>query len=446
MKMQDMFIQRVLDRIEQNRLIPLKSVGIIGFSGGRDSLALLYLLRDIQNSGAIDFKLSALIVDHQLRDESHSDALNAQKIGEKLGIRAKIVSAPSLKLESANIEERAREVRKELLLAEKARIGADWIALAHHQNDQAETVMMRLLRGAGPKGLSGMRIKNNCIIRPLLYESRESIDLYLEQKGIQAIEDPSNQDRRFWRNRIRKEILPRLKEENPLIIETLGRLADNCQEESDALREIADATCQNLMDASGKIDIDALTQLSTGLLHRVIFSALAHRGSVRGIERKHIRAIVGLFENVKGSSRIDLPGGCVERRYDTLFIYPDKGGKSNLFSDSRIEGEGVWKIGDDHYLKVSRREAKANDFFAIPEENLQFPLWVRSVAPGDKIEIRGGKKKVSDVLIDEKIALHQRNAIPLIFSDEKLVLIVGVKRAAGFYCKAGKAAFFFEKL
>lgn len=221
---------KVRDTIKDNELIQKGERVLLALSGGPDSLCLLHILNDL--SGMLGFELSALHLNHMIRgsaadeDEAflkeHCSALGVPLFAERADI-------PSLAAESGkSLEETGRDIRYRLL-KEK---GFDKIAVAHNKNDQAETVLMRILRGTGVRGLAAMEYKReDGIIRPLLDTERSEIEQYCRDKNLSPRMDKTNEETDYTRNRIRLELLPALKEYNPNIIDSLCRLADSARDD-----------------------------------------------------------------------------------------------------------------------------------------------------------------------------------------------------------------------
>ncbi len=195
---------------------------LVAVSGGPDSMALLDVLARL--APKLGFELAAHGVDHGLRPEARAELELAERHAQALGVgfeRTAVVVAPG-----GNLQARARHARYAALEAAAARTGSAFIATAHHADDRAETVLLRLLRGSGPRGLAVMppRLENR--LRPFIRARKNDIRLHLARHGVESSEDPSNRDRRYQRVRVREELLPLLADLSPGIVEHLNSLAD----------------------------------------------------------------------------------------------------------------------------------------------------------------------------------------------------------------------------
>lgn len=246
---------KVKHTIEEYEMIKKGQTVVLGLSGGPDSLCLLHILYSLQKS--LDFKLSAIHVNHMIRGEAaDADQAFVQEYCEKLNVPLKVykLDIPAIAKEKGISDEQAgREARHQLLRD----AGADRIALAHNKNDQAETVFMRILRGTGVKGLAAMDfVRQDGIIRPLLGIEREEIENYCRENNLQPRIDLSNFENDYTRNKIRNELLPILKEYNPAIIDSLSRLAESAKD--DERNEFAKVVVTAFSEAGLKEDIGAV--------------------------------------------------------------------------------------------------------------------------------------------------------------------------------------------
>ena len=246
---------KVRDTIKDNELIAQGDKVLLALSGGPDSLCLLHILHDLQ--GMLNFSLSALHVNHCIRGAA-ADADEAFLLEhcKELGVElfTERVDVPALAKESGKTEEECgRDVRYRLL-KEK---GFDKIAVAHNKNDQAETVLMRIVRGTGVKGLAGMEYKReDGVIRPLLDVERAEIEKYCEDNKLEPRIDSTNSETEYTRNRIRLELIPYLQKYNPNIIDSLTRLADSARD--DEKNEFAKAVVTAFNEAGLTEDIGAV--------------------------------------------------------------------------------------------------------------------------------------------------------------------------------------------
>src|SRR5262245_1012790 len=231
-------LARVEDFIRRHAMLAGGETVLIGVSGGGDSVALLHLLAGLASRWRL--ALHALHVDHRLRDDSEGDAEFVTLLGRRLGVPVTVVAVDVQR--RGSLEAAAREARHAALATHAEKIGASRIALGHTQDDQAETVVMRVLTGAGARGLAGIPPVRDRIIRPLLGLRRRELQEELRAAGLGWREDPTNQDRKFLRNRIRHDVLPYLAAAvDPDLVITLDRVARLARDSVDALERVAAA-------------------------------------------------------------------------------------------------------------------------------------------------------------------------------------------------------------
>lgn len=309
------------------RLIPEGSSVIAAVSGGGDSVALLHLLARWAPRRSV--RLAVAHLDHGMRPGSAADRRFVERTAAELSLPVvsdrRPVGRERKKEESP--EEAARRVRRSFLLAELRKRRADLIATGHTLDDQAETVLMRLLRGAGPSSLAGMSERGpGPFVRPLLGLTREELRGWLERRSVPFREDPTNRDLRYDRNRLRRLVLPLLAETvNPQAARHLVRAAEWLREDAALLDDIARSKLEALARPTGpgtlEMDALALRRLPAALARRVLRLALERAGAgPRRPFSRHVEALLALAAGPQGKS-LDLGGGlAAERRGRTLRI------------------------------------------------------------------------------------------------------------------------------
>jgi tRNA(Ile)-lysidine synthase len=430
----------ILQEIRRHSLIRPGSSGAVAFSGGADSLCLLAILAELKDALSVD--VIALHVDHGLRSCSAEDARNTMRLADKLNVKAEVLTAPRFNADDGNKQQWARDRRRELLqrFAEDRELA--WIATAHHADDQAETVLMRVLRGSGLRGLGAMAWRSASFIRPLLGTQRGQIDAYLSEKGLTPVEDPTNATDLFLRNRLRRQILPLLKKENPALVATLCRLAANCREEEEALAAVTSDLYAGLHDAQG-ISTEGLRELSTAMQHRVIAEAFYRiHGHRQRLERSHLEDVATLLTSDDGSRSVSLPGAVAERRYGRLVLSSREGRHEihSKLSGMKIPGPGRYDLSDGSVLLVEEVVAEAGEI-ALRLEGLLWPLTLRSAEPGDRITIGNQQSsKVSKLFQDRKVPNSERHRVPLLLAGGEIVSVVGIRSAFGRSAKRAEEA------
>lgn len=433
--------------VDEHALMPADTVGLIAFSGGPDSLCLLDLCAELARARRLT--LLALHVDHGLRPESAAEAEEARALAGELGVAFATERIRSLERHRGNLQERAREARARALRHVARGCGAQWVATGHTADDQAETVLMRALRGAGPRGLGGIAPRAGEFVRPLLFARRSDVEQQLAKRGLRALRDPSNTQDHYARNRLRHGLLPLMSRENPKIVESLCRLAENCRADDAALDSLAERLLQrsrrpNGIDAEG-IDLCVLRGEPVGLVHRVLVRAYEHaRGDRRGLTRHHVLQLAELASRAaSGTRRLDLPGVVAERRYDTLTIWRRDASvverRDSTFA-AEVASPGTWALGSrGAALSLRVGEELVSGHLGLPMSRLNFPLTVRSPRPGDRIAVGPlQQRRVSRVLIDAKIPRDERPAALLVVVANEIALIVGIRRAWGWTPRSGE--------
>lgn len=299
----------------------------VAVSGGRDSLVLLHALRVLAPPRA--WRLCVLTVDHGLHDRSGEDAAFVVDHCHQLGIEARrlVLDAPLLRQRArrCGIEAAAREARYEALHAAARAHGCAWIATGHTLEDQAETMLLQLLRGAGSDGRAAMRPLHGDVLRPLLEVSRHDIAACSAAMGLMPRFDPANADHRYLRVAVRARLLPLLEELRPGAARTLARSAGLAAQERAVLEEVAETALGQLLTASGSdgvgVKADGLVALLPGLGGRVVRLAAQVAGQVPPGEAA-ARAIVRLAGNSAATGPVTWSGGGCAMRRDAEVWWP----------------------------------------------------------------------------------------------------------------------------
>jgi tRNA(Ile)-lysidine synthase len=432
--------ERVRRDVERRGLVAAGDRGLVALSGGPDSLCLLLLLLEL--APALRLTLRAAHVDHGVRPESASEAERAQTLAARLGVEAVVLRA-DLEPTAGNLQERARDARRALLVAEARARGCAWIAVGHTASDQAETVLMRLVRGAGLRGLGAMAWRSGEVIRPLLGVTRQEVRRYLAVCGLDPVEDPTNRSDAYLRNRLRRRVLPLMRRENPAVASALCRLAETCREEDAVLDGLARQGLELARVGVHQVDCGRLRPLPLPLLRRALRLIYAEAtGSLRRLDRPHVEALAALATSTGGGTRqLDLPGARFQRIYDLLGWETGSGGAAGEAApiNMQVAGPGLSPLADGRRLAV--QAALAGTSLALSRRHLAFPLTVRTALPGDRIAIGPGRsKKVSRALLDARVPRRERRQVLVVLTAGVVALVVGVRRAFGFAPTADEEA------
>ena len=383
-----------------NHLIERGDRIICAVSGGADSMALLWSLYLLKEEW--DLELSAAHFNHHLRgEESQRDEDFVRDFCAGYGIPLYVGSA-EVKPGKKGLEAAAREARYAFLRTLPGKI-----ATAHTADDNAETILLHLVRGTGLKGLGGIMPRNGNVIRPMLSVTRAQVEALLEEYCVPHIEDSSNSEDQFLRNRLRHGIMPLLREENPRIAENLSAMALRLRRDEEALSSLADPHA----------DIPVLRAQSPAVRVRSLEQFLKQSG-VREPEAVHISQTEDLVFSSNPSAQVNLPGVTIARRYDRLeAVTPEEAPEEILLEPGQAAVFGPWRITCSAAEEIINTE---NRFTLSP----QGPIRIRSRKTGDSLRLQGGSKSLKKRFIDKKIPARLRDFIP-VFEDDLGILAVG---------------------
>lgn len=447
-----MLLKKTKQFIRDKQLLDQGDRILVGVSGGVDSLALLDVL--IKLSTEENWSLFAAHLDHQFRgQESHEDAMYVQQFCLERNIPCKIgkVDVPLLIQQShMNPQEAARVARYQFF----REIAKEWrtnkLALAHHANDQAETVLMRILRGTGVDGLGGIPKRRKEahfeIVRPFLSVLKHELEEYCSTNNIIPRLDSSNLKKKYHRNFIRLEVIPWLEQAvNPALQTSLSQLSEIAQAESDLLDQMCEEILPKIIKTKqeakivmkGKLFMDCHLALQRRLI-KLIFSYLV--GRYVNIAFIHIDHLCRWIHKGRNSTEVELPHGIrVTKEYDDIIFSVDSASevKINPYSyiievpgRTYIEEIDAWisvQISDQRVPPETEGEAYA----VFDCEQLMGQLVIRNRKAGDRMSLLGmrGSKKVKDIFIDQKIPPRIRDITPILADDQGILWIPGVKRS-----------------
>ncbi len=428
--------------IREQRLFAPGDTIIVALSGGADSTALLDLLSRLPG---LSPRLVAAHLNHCLRGpESDRDEEFVRSLAEQYRIPLecrRVDVKEHSRRERLNLEDAGRRARIGFLSELRDSRQATAVALAHHADDQAETVLMRLLRGAGPGGLAGMPYRNGReYIRPLLGVTRAELAAYLAERGLAWREDESNQDTAFLRNRIRHDLLPLLEQYNPAIRERLAATAAVMSDEHHLLNQLA----MEVVDRACTMDGDTYTCSVKHLteeppaLRRRILRLLLERlaGNLDHFTGRHIAAMEHLLDSPRPNAALNLPQRItVLREYGSLVLRRTFATPLPAMGELAITGTGHYPLPGGASLTLTSVPAAAvfeplaSDTALINPDRNPFPWHVRMFQNGDRIVPFGmtGSKKVKELFIDAKVPLSQRRSIPLLFCGDTLLWVCGLR-------------------
>lgn len=403
----------------------------VACSGGRDSMSLLHYLYQVKED--LDIEVVCININHSIRETSDRDSRFVADFCQEHRIRCYkfVIDAYNLaRTRHLTLEQAAREGRYEMFKALIKKGLVDKIALAHHISDQAETILMHILRGAGLQGASGMNmIHEGIYIRPMLNLSREAINEYIKENDLNYVEDETNQDSTFARNFLRNEILPKLEEKFPNCQENIANFGSICRKDDEYIDSLVnlDAIITDKENHIVKLPRNYFVYHDS-IVNRMIRSAFESIDIYANIEAKHIEMIKALAKKCENGSKVSLPDkifAVCEYDYITIF---KKVSKAN--TQSFAFKAGKTKIDGLGTLIVKRTTNKE-----IVEGSLKFDaaklpkglVW-RFRKDGDIFEkFGGGTKKLKSYLVNKKVPVRLRDNIPLLANDNEVFVIANVE-------------------
>jgi len=441
--------QRVLQFIKEKNLIPRKQTLVVAVSGGPDSVCLLHILLKLREE--LDIELHVAHLNHQLRGtEAEADARYVAGLAQRLGIPTTIESHDAKAYQTqhhTSLEEAAREVRYAFLAGVAGTVGAARVAVGHTVDDHVETILMHLIRGSGTRGLRGLLPFNRWlypdgvinIIRPLLELTREETAAYCRQHNLKPRTDTSNLSMEPFRNKIRRQLLPQLREYNPQISEALLRTARIAADDLDFIdSEVAHLWGKIARQQGGVVIIDKkefISRPSALKRHLLRVSIEALLGNVKDIEASHIEDMLDALEKPAGK-RINLPCGLnFTIEYDRYVLGPDPASlcpfpplenetELNIPGRTVIPGWDIRAVITDP-SSVKGKHDELTAFFDM--EKAGNGITVRRRRGGDRFQPLGmsQSKKLNEFMIDARIPRAWRDCIPVVCPPEHILWVVG---------------------
>lgn len=406
---------------------------VSGLSGGPDSVALLDIL--LKTGRRRGFTVVAAHLDHRLRPASTEDVTFCISLCRELDVR--LVTGETDVLGRARtlrrgIEETAREERYAFLRGVKDRTGAVAVAVAHTQDDQAETLLLRLLRGAGRLGLSGMRPCQGDLLRPLLSVSRAEVVEYLRDRRLAWREDASNWNRTFRRNRIRHELLPYLEARfNPRLRCALARTALQLAEEESLLRELVNrrlAKASRVDGAGIALSRKALGEETRASARLMLRSALARAGGLRGVTAAHVEMMLDLARKPRSSGGwLPLPGGRrAFVRFEELHIGPRVEKREPYTLPFSVPGVVCVPGGPCLSARTCSKEEAVGPDGALLVLYEGEELEVRTRRPGDRYVFHGRNVSLGRYLMQRRVPADLRDDLALVAAGDRVLWVPGL--------------------
>lgn len=440
-------IERVRQTIREHRMLASGDSVLAAVSGGADSVVMLHALVALKDELSLD--ITVFHLNHNLRGaESAGDLAFVRRLSKRLslpfvGVRLK---AGELGAGSGSVQEAAREARYRHMLKAAEEAGAKRISLGHSLDDQAETVLLRLVKGGGSAGLAGIPPVRGPFVRPLIDVSRNDIEEYAREGKIKFRTDSSNLTPKYLRNDIRLNLIPYLKARfNPNITASLVRLSAILRADADFIDREAKAAIDRVIveksSSSVTLDRKAFAALHAALKARVLMKAIWFLTGESDIYSAHIISSINIIEGRKPNASVNLPEGIVVRRaYDRVVIgrvEPEADHTGEAFR-AVLKVPGTTRLAGASFkasiskIVPSSFDADADTAFFDADSFLKGgPYHIRPMASGDRMVPFGmkGRKKLKEIFIDNKVELQARRALPLLCCADEVIWAPGVRRS-----------------
>ena len=445
---------------------------VVAVSGGIDSVVLLHALIEL----AAEYRLFIIVahLNHCLRGrESDRDEVFVKRLAEKLGVKfvCKRMDVRLLLKRGDSLQDIAREARYSFFDRIAKRYKADRIATGHNMDDQAETVLMKFLKGAGLGGLCGIPKVKGKYIRPLIEITRKEIEEYAEDSMLKFVKDSSNKSAKYLRNRIRLKLIPILEEYNPSLKSDLARLSRILERDDVYLKDKAGGAYKSIVVRRDKdvvsLYLKKLNRLHGAIKARIFFMAVEELlGSSKGFYSYHVEGFLKLLCSDAPNLSINLPGKLtVYKEYDIISIEKSlplqaksrgqkaKNGRrkkeQQIFFEKILRINGKTSVVADNGFKIAEFKTEIHNHNPVPPEagriphpappnaanfdydKLKFPILVRNFRPGDSFAPFGmnGHKKVKDLFQEKRVARRKRGLVPIVVSGDEIIWVAGIRQA-----------------
>lgn len=421
----------VYNFLEKDIHLSNEDIVVIGCSGGPDSMALLNILMNIRKRKKIS--LICAHVNHNVRRESkneeeflHQYCLDNDIVFESMTIE---------RYGDDNFHNEARKIRYQFFEDIVNKYGANYLMTAHHGDDLMETILMRIVRGSTLKGYAGfekiVHKEKYVLVRPLIFLTKEEIEQYDKSNNIPFVIDKSNFKDKYTRNRYRKEILPFLKQEEPIVHSKFLKFSDTLLEYNEYINKVLTKeikkTCE---DTTIKIPLFLENELL--IQKKIIFYLLEqiYHDDLNQINMTHVLSIIKLMKSSRPNGSINLPGNYKAiKEYDKLKLIQE----IDYIDDYEIEIDEIVELPSGKTIKVVDNEEKNdNNVCRLLSTEVTMPLYVRTRKLGDKMELKNvsGKQKLKDIFIDKKVPLTSRDEWPVVVdSKDNILWIPGIKKS-----------------
>lgn len=420
-------MKNVFNLIKQNNLIDKSDTVAVACSGGSDSIALLHYLKRAEL--VFGHKTICVTVDHGIRENSARDVKFVKQFCKENDILCydfKVDAVKTAKQKGVSLETSARMLRYGIFEAVLNKKIATKIALAHHKQDQAETILMHMFRGSGLNGLNGMQVKKDDLyIRPFLNVSKNSILEYLQENQLKNIEDETNNENIYARNFLRNEVIPQIQKKWPNCVDALINFAKICEQDNSFIMSNLNDDAMIFEDNIVKIPV-VYFSYHNAQISRILFKAMRLLGVFVDIEKKHIDLLIEFGKTALNGKKLNLPMGVSAfKEYEYVTLTNIKPDNAEFSCDFALGETLVKNVGSIVAKRVKDIAKNSNALFIDYNKLPRNAVW-RFRKDGDMFCKFGGcSKKLKDYFIDKKIPLRDRNCIPVLAQNNNIYAVAG---------------------
>ena len=405
-----------------SELVKSGAVIAVGVSGGRDSVALLHYLAENREKFGVEVK--AICVEHGIRECATRERLGVQELCERLGVECKVFKVDALgyaKEKKLTVEQSARILRYDCFESAVKDGFCDTIATAHHLSDNVETVLMRIFRGTGIKGLGGIKERRDFYIRPLLSTPRKEIDEYVEKYNLPYFEDETNVDTRYTRNYIRHKVLPVILDRYPGAEENVERLAKLSAVDEAHFEKIVNEKIKTMSYGAVGVSVDETKDMA--VFSRLIRRAFSLLGVDVDVEDRHVSLIESLTSGENGDT-LDMPYGVkVIREYDDIVFFRE--GEREDREIPLVQKNFEFTLGEN--FRVSEADKRGTTGLFIDYDKACGAVF-RYKRDGDVFKrFGGGTKSLGDYFTDTKLPVRIRDRVVVLARDKEVLAVLGVE-------------------
>lgn len=448
-------LESVRNEIEQQELLLPGETVVTGLSGGNDSTALLHILAALNQHFQYGWKLHAVHLNHGFRgEEARMDAQYAEQLCQQLGVAFHLFErdVPAYMEETGmGPQEASRALRYQLYREVALQVHATKVALAHHADDQVETILFRMLRGTRLHGLAGMPKRRPLegaedieLIRPLLHKTRNDLERYCREHGLKPREDSSNLSRKYRRNLLRLEVMPLLEEVNSRYREHILETAEAIRQDESLLERLAAEQLKQLIIGQKtdriEIDNDKFQSCDVALQRRMITLILSYLSKQTEWSSQHVETVLYMSRGMRPSAELHLPNNLRVKRVYGQIHFRCNGREEDIHTYCyKLVVPGVTWIAEGKAVVHTSFLNDPVDWKLLLDNEAIFDadclpdtLYVRNRRPGDRLSMMGfrSEKKLKELLIDAKVPRGWRDKLPLLIADDQVIWVPGVRRSA----------------